>query len=207
MKTLSESYADEKTIDLVAECFDYAVSFCEISGDDFWYYLIISGVSKNLENKNPKYVLGKSSVEIVSDILNRMNIPFEEKEYVSYDRSPEYWAGWALAQYQIKSGLSYKKLHQLIEFSELLGMYRTLHEAPIEKLFDILDKRVSGQAIGLKVQRERMGLSQSELSKLSDISLKTIQAYEQGQKDIKRAKMETLELFSDILACSIENLF
>ena len=86
-------------------------------------------------------------------------------------------------------------------------MYQTLHEAPIEKFFDKMDKRTANQQIGLKRQRERMGLSQSSLSRISGVSLKTIQAYEQGQKDLKRAKLETLNLFADILACKIEDLF
>ena len=207
MKTLSENYTVEKAVCLVAECFDYAVNYCDIAGDDFWNYLIISGVSKQIENHNPKIVLGRSSIEIVIDILDKMNVAYTEHEYIAYDRSPEYWSGWALSQFQMESGLSYKKLHQLIGFTEILGMYRTLHEAPIEKFFDIINKRLSGRIAGLKLQRERMGLSQSELSAQSGISLKTIQSYEQGQKEIKRAKIETLNIFADILACEIEDLF
>ena len=136
-----------------------------------------------------------------------VNILSDNTDYVAFERSPEYWAGWALAQYQIKSEQSYKKLHSLIGFSELIGMYQTLHEAPIEKFFDKMDKRMANRQIGLKRQRERMGLSQSSLSRISGVSLKTIQAYEQGQKDLKRAKLETLNLFADILACEIEDLF
>ena len=207
MKTLADSYSDEKTVDLVAECFDYAVNFCKTDGDDFWNYLVISGIANQLEDGNPKFVLGHSAVEIVNMVFDKMNISSDNIDYVAFERSPEYWAGWALAQYQIKSEQSYKKLHLLIGFSELIGMYQTLHEAPIEKFFDKMDKRTANQQIGLKRQRERMGLSQSSLSRISGVSLKTIQAYEQGQKDLKRAKLETLNLFADILACKIEDLF
>ena len=56
MKTLADNYSDEKTIDLVAECFDYAVNFCKTDGDDFWNYLVISGIAKQLEDGNPKLV-------------------------------------------------------------------------------------------------------------------------------------------------------
>lgn len=38
-----------------------------------------------------------------------------------------------------------------------------------------------------------MGLSQSQLADMSGINIKTIQAYEQRQKDTKSAKFETLQ--------------
>ncbi len=70
---------------------------------------------------------------------------------------PEYWAGWALAQYQNTTNLSYKSIHQIVSFEELINMYKTLHEAPIEKFIEIPNNKKNDNQTNLKLQRERMG--------------------------------------------------
>ncbi|MBD5082657.1 MAG: helix-turn-helix transcriptional regulator [Clostridiales bacterium] len=72
-------------------------------------------------------------------------------------------------------------------------MYKASHEAPIEKFIEILNSKKNNNQTNLKLQRERMGLSQSQLADMSGINIKTIQAFEQRQKDIKSAKFDTLQ--------------
>lgn len=208
MKTLAKSYCEEKSIGQVAEIFDYAVNVCDIDGDKVWEYFVVTNYAKQFENNNPKFVLGKSSIEIVTEILKKIrNADVPEKEYISFDRTPEYWAGWILSQYQIYSELSFKKIHSLISFERLVRMYHPYHGAPPEKTFEILDNQLNKKESGLKVQREQMGLSQSGLAKKTGISIKTIQAYEQRLKSMKHARLETLENLSEELACEIEDLY
>ena len=85
-------------------------------------------------------------------------------------------------------------------------MYKTLHESPIEKFIEVLNNKKNNNQTNLKLQRERMGLSQSQLADMSEINIKTIQAYEQRQKDIKSAKFETLQKLSVALGCEILDL-
>ena len=47
--------------------------------------------------------------------------------------------------------------------------------------------------------RKSAGLSQSELSKLSDIKLRTIQEYENGRRIIDNAHIDTLIQIADVL--------
>lgn len=54
--------------------------------------------------------------------------------------------------------------------------------------------------------RTLAGLSQSELAKLADVPLRTIQQYEQRQKDINKAQATTLLHFSRVLNCKMEDL-
>ena len=57
-----------------------------------------SGVAKQFEQGNPKYVAGLSGPELAIEVIYRTEdhrptqMPSEE-----IDKSPEYWAGWSLA--------------------------------------------------------------------------------------------------------------
>ncbi|WP_374041738.1 helix-turn-helix domain-containing protein, partial [uncultured Treponema sp.] len=48
--------------------------------------------------------------------------------------------------------------------------------------------------------------SQKELSEISGVPLRTIQQYEQGQKNINSAKAETVLKLAKVLECSAEDL-
>ena len=45
-----------------------------------------------------------------------------------------------------------------------------------------------------------------ELSKLSGVSLRSIQVYEQRNKDINKASLETVYRLSKALGCTVEDL-
>ena len=207
MKTSNYIYNLENSMDTLGTMFDFAVNYCNLNGDKYWDMFICSGVAQQFENGNPKFVVGKSGEEIVYDVLSSVGKSIEcTKPLPRLGRTPEYWAGWALAQYQNTTNLSYKSIHQIVNFDELINMYKTLHEAPIEKFIEILSNKKSNSQTNLKLQRERMGLSQSQLADISGINIKTIQAYEQRQKDIKSAKFETLQKLSVALGCEILDL-
>jgi len=58
----------------------------------------------------------------------------------------------------------------------------------------------------LKQMREQAGLTQSELSLLSGVNLRSLQDYEQGHKSLNSAKGDTLLRLSHILGYSIEDI-
>ena len=58
----------------------------------------------------------------------------------------------------------------------------------------------------LRMYRERMGLSQSELARESGVSVRMIQHYEQRQKDLNKAQTRTVWLLATELHCSMEDL-
>ena len=58
----------------------------------------------------------------------------------------------------------------------------------------------------LQIARQRAGFTQSELAKLADIPLKTLQAYEQGQRDISKAAIRTIYNLVTILRCNINDI-
>lgn len=58
----------------------------------------------------------------------------------------------------------------------------------------------------LRERRTKRGLSQSELSKLANVSYRTLQDYEQGAKNINKTAAITLYRIAKSLDCKIEDL-
>ena len=60
------------------------------------------------------------------------------------------------------------------------------------------------QNVPLKQMREKAGMSQRELADASGVPVRSIQQYEQRQKDIRRAAFETVVRLADALHCRPE---
>ena len=193
----------------LGDAFDYAINDCKIPGVDFIKMFTVSSVSKRLENGEPALLAGKSGTELVIDVVLETtgklleNLPNERSS-----RSSEYWIGWAVSYYQWFSGRSYKDIFKALSFDELELMYGTLHEADVSKFAEIADEKMREffPDTNLKRIRSYYGCSQSELAKLSGVSLRSIQMYEQRNKDINKASSETLYRLSKVLGCNMEDL-
>ena len=80
--------------------------------------------------------------------------------------------------------------------------------ADISKFASILDARIRETFPDTNLRRIRRtyGCSQSELAIHSGVSLRSIQMYEQRNKDINKASAETLLKLSKALGCTMEDL-
>ena len=58
--------------------------------------------------------------------------------------------------------------------------------------------------IVLKTLRKQIHLTQSKLAELSGVSLRMIQAYEQGDQDIRKAEAQTVIALARALGCKAE---
>ena len=58
----------------------------------------------------------------------------------------------------------------------------------------------------LKFYREEKGLSQSQLAKASGVSVRLIQAYECGLRDINGARVITALKLADALGCDVRQI-
>ncbi len=198
-----------RAMSVMGEAFDYAVNDCNISGEDFVKMLSVSPLSCYIENGEPAYVSGKSGIELVREcVYSVTGKDLNVEARVRYERTPEYWGGWAIAYYQWLSSRKYIDIFKAVTFDDLLKMYPTLHEADITKFADVVDERVKSvfKDTNLKRIRASYGCSQSELAKMSGVSLRSIQMYEQRQKDINRASVSTVNSLAKSLGCTIEDL-
>ena len=125
-----------------------------------------------------------------------------------YDRTPDFWVGWVLAHYQMVTGCSYRSIFATATYDEIRSMYWPLHEAPESKFVAIFDEMRTerAKATNLRTLREAAGLSQSQLAKASGVGVRSIQLYEQRQKDINKAQGIALYRLSRALRCTMEQL-
>lgn len=193
----------------LGDAFDYAVNTCGISGNDFVRLFAASSVSRRMENGEPAYLAGKSGIEIVMEILYEtkgQKLQIEPQEHL--DRTREYWIGWAAAYYQWYSCRTYSDFFKIISFEDLQKMYYTLHEADITKFAEIVDERMKecSSETALKRIRTTYGFTQVELSERSGVGLRSIQMYEQRNKNINKASADTVYRIAKVLGCAMEDL-
>ena len=189
--------------------FDYAINTCGILGDEFIKLFIVSSISKRIENGEPLYLVGKTGIEIVFDIISETKYQVDLKDIEdTFDKSCEYWIGWSIAYCQWYSDRSFNEIFEVFSYDELRIMYQHLHEADISKFVEIVDSRIKEyyHETNLKIMRKLCGYTQKEVAENSGVSLRCIQMYEERNKDINKASVETLYKLSKVFGCKIENL-
>lgn len=176
-------------------------------GDAFLRLFIQSGIAEQIEIGNPKYIAGKSGLELLSEVLERTTGKQTERTVIeAYDRSDVYWVGWVLAHYQWYSGRSFRDILEAVPYDALLGLYDTLHEADVQKAYEVLDAHFEGAECKLKTTRNRCGITQEELANLSGVSLNTIRAYERRSKDIRKAQTDIVLRLASALKCDMTDI-
>ena len=198
-----------KAQSVLGDAFDYAVNTCHIPGSDFAKLFTASTVSRRMENGESSLLAGKSGIELAVDIVQettgkKIDTPPQEH----FGRSKEYWTGWAIAYYQWFSARKFNDIFKAVPFDALQKMYYTLHEADISKFVDIADRRIKEHFNDTNLKRIRIayGCSQAKLAKLSGVSLRSIQMYEQRKKNINKASADALYNIAKVLGCTMEDL-
>ena len=193
----------------LGEMFDYAINDFGIDREDYPLMFASSRACLGIERGEPRYLLGMSGVELAYEVVLEMTgiepvmDPGEE-----YDRSPDYWCGWSLSYYQWLRECRFRDILRAMPYESLISLYGTLHEADIMKTVELLDEKLAGQSdeTNLKHIRASYGCSQSELARMSGVSLRSIQMYEQRNKDINKAQAVTLMNLALVLGCHVEDL-
>lgn len=199
----------EDAMENLGQMVDFAVNVCGDSLKGFLDKYIVTPVAVSFGKGNPKYVAGMSGTELAYTVFDEAGVRIGDIEAVPrLERSPEYWCGWVLAYYQWYTGKSFEEILKAVPAEEILQMYGTLHETDITKFAEIMDRKTAERCkkTKLKSLREQAGLSQAELSEKSGVSLRSIQMYEQKNKDINKAQMISVIRLARALGCSAEDL-
>lgn len=208
IRAYNELYLNDATKNL-ANAFDYAVNVCKLEPDWFMKLFVQSNISVQFERGNPAIISGKSGEELVRDILSEVyqNEKLPAPTF-SEGRTPEYWAGWALAQYQWASAKRFKDIFEHIPLSTIIALYPAYHEMDISRFNEFMDKKYSEVITETKLRkiRESRQLSQGELASLSGVNIRSIQLYEQRVNDIDKSQAKTLYKLSRALGCDVEDL-
>ncbi len=208
VRLYSESQVN-RLMDKIGDTFDYAINDCNIAGAEFVKMFSASTICKKIENGDASYISGKSGIEIAVESVNEITskelnvIPRER-----YEHTAEYWCGWVICYYQWWSSRKYADIFRAVAFDEILSMYPTLHEASKERFAEVMDEKMRKvyQETNLKRIRTAYGCSQRELAEMSGVGLRSIQMYEQRNKDINKAQASSLYCLAKVLGCAMEDL-
>ena len=178
-----------------------------MNGEDFLKRFIQSDIAEEIESGNPKYIAGKSGLELFLEVMEKTTGKTYNTELIeSYERSPVYWVGWMLTHYQWYSGRTFKSILDTVPYNELLGLYGTLHEADVEKSYEVLDAHFEKKESKLKTTRNYCGLKQKKKNDEYDDSLNTIRTYERKSKDLNKAHFDIVMRLAKALKCDVTEL-
>jgi len=189
---------------------DFACQALSHSATDFWRHFLQSGVAAAFGGGESRLLAGMSGIELACEVLDRAGVPYRRKTSVRCPdaKSPEYWAGWALAYYQWFRGLSFAEIDAAVPIDDVVGMYHPFHEMDISQFVDEMDRlyRKTVPDCRLKRWRQLANMSQGDLAATAGVSVRTIQELEQGRKDINKAQVDTLLPLAKALNVSVESL-
>lgn len=208
MRAYSDIYLSDAQ-NTLGELLDMAINSLNIDGDIFFKMFINSGIAERISSGNPKYIAGLSSIELLNIIIRKTNLQISNYQVtLSTVKSAEYWVGWSLGYFQWYCGKNFSKIHQAISIVNIIQIYPSYHQADISKLTlwaqEKYDTYYNISSLGRI--RKAAGYSQAKLANTSEVSLRSIQMYEQQHKDINKAQVSTLQKIALTLGCNIQDL-
>lgn len=204
----NEVYLDEAKESL-GIVIDYLAYYCKFSNKQIETTLINSKVLKQFLYGNPGYIAGKSGTELAELVASEvMDISTLERYEDTFEKTPEYWTGWILAEFCWYTCNDFSDVFYSLSYEDILRMYHPYHEMDTMHFIEDLYKRIRDnvEKTNLRIIREINELSQSQLAKKSGVSLRSIQLYEQRVNNIDKAQVHSLYKLAKALHCKIEDL-
>ena len=181
---------------------------CDLSA--FYDLFLKTPIASRFGAGDPAIIAGRSGEELALDILGNEARSSSSPcaSLPSVEASEEYWTGWALAFYQWASGAQFASIQELVPIGEIRSMYRPYHEMDVRQFCDKMDemRREAQPRTSLQARRLAAGLSQSQLARAAGIPVRTLQQYEQRQKDVNHARADYLVALSRALCCQPADL-
>lgn len=175
----------------------------------FFDAFIRTGLAARFGRGEPKLTVGLSGAELAYEVLAKTTCEISDVTPTpAFDRSPEYWAGWALAYYEWYRNIPFDQINEVVPITDIVDMYSPMHEADILKFVDVMNARFSEGFKKKQLTRLRIyaGLTQKSLADRTGVSVRMIEQYEQGRKDINRASADTVYRLAKTLGCSMEEI-
>ena len=194
----------EKARTALGRMLDYGVNDRGLRLRMFYDCFLASEIAMRFGNGDCSLLAGRSGTELAMIVLEESGLSPEPAASSPINiRRPEFWAGWALAFYQWQTALSFEEIDSAVPVETILKLYSPYHEMDILQFCDRMNElyRTANPETNLKRIRKSAGLSQSQLAELASIPVRTLQQYEQRQKDINKAQAEYLFLLSRALCC------
>ena len=203
MNAYSDLYLDEAQ-DWLGEFLETSVYVLKMDLKEIWKRFVLSQYSLLFGAGDPFIISGKSGSEVAFILCDKR---VDELPFI-YDRTPEYWLGWALSYYQWEKNISFAMITNNVGIEVILSMFKKYHEMDITHFCNEMNRLMHLHKKEANLKRIRMsrGLSQKELSEITSIPIRTIQQYEQKQKNINNAQANYVLALSQALSCSPKDI-
>ena len=138
----------------LARMLDYLVNDLHYPLETAWQWFVTSELSARFEQGDCSVLVGLSGVELARAVLEQAGevVPMQKTSY-AYDRSPEYWTGWALAYYQWLTGLRFAEIEQAVSITKVRLLYTPYHEMDVRQFADKMNELSSGISIHCYLNR------------------------------------------------------
>ena len=193
-------------MEILASAFDMLVNHVHIDEKEVINLFFATETFDYYEIKSPKYMVGMSGRELALEVLSLINFDIKNVDlyYIDFFKTKEYWAMYMITYYKYKSKMSFKEIFKSVSINDVIDMYHPLHEAGFDRFIDEMDdicKNIDNLSVDIVRKRRALGISQKELADMSGVKLRTLQKYETGEKDIRKASYETVERIKKSLGC------
>ena len=219
----------EEADDKLGKMLDFSVHSLHMDAANMLALFAASGTSALFERGDIRTIVGMSGTELAYDVLDRCGIAYERiPARHTRSLSAEYYLAYCIADVQFRLCIPFSEIlrdfscqdfisNHAAERTEYLASLpltispegRSLGLLDFGKKYTVnaVEAYIAGRpAVGsantgelLTNARIKNGLSQSELAKAAGIPLRTLQQYEQGQKDIGKARAEYIISLASIL--------
>ena len=196
----------EKARVALGRMLDFAVYDLHMDLHEFWVRFLNSEICRRFETGDSSVLAGMSGIEMAYAVLGESAQRVKARQ--TADRSEEYWLGWALAYYQWDTGIAFRDIFDADDILKIKALYSPYHEMDIRHFCDLLNEMYLGRNPVTNLKRYRLiaELSQAQLAEESGVPLRTIQQYEQRQKNINKAQAEYVIRLAKTLYCEPEDL-
>ena len=205
----SELYLQDAMQNL-GEMTEYAHDACGDDLENVFRFFTISGLAERFEKGDPQIVSGMSGTELYRSIMHACGNRDKKwpAPFVRYETREYYWIGYILAYYQWRSGCRFKEILNTLRIDLLLKMYPSLHTTSEKHAYELIDECFKENSLLSRVQKYRkcIGLTQAELARRTGVNLRTLQQYEIGDKDIRKASAQSVLALARTLCCQPEDL-
>jgi len=198
----------------LGKAFEFAERTLPGGMERFYHLFAKSEVAASFTEGENGPDIGVSGIELVLSICeNARGEVLDEllQDSISLSRGDSVrarWIGQTLARYQWDKGLSFRSIAVFLDVQDLERIYAEQGESDWKATSDAIElvRCTSTRSTRLKRLRVARGLTQAELSRMSDVSLRSIQQYEQRKKDINKAQALSVYRLARVLGCQTEEL-
>lgn len=197
-------YYLEDAMEVLGAAVEAAVMLFEVPLERFWAIFLASPHARRFASGDPFTIAGQSGWELAERVLSEAGVSFPRRVPDGLRaRTPEYWAGWALAQYQWYRGFTFAEIDEFAPIADIVKLYSPYHEMSILAFYEELDRRyrLRHPDTRLKELRKAAKLTRDELAALAQVSSRLIEQYEQRRRDINAARADTFLSLAQSLDC------